>query len=152
MKSRTEETRGYIRRRYVLTLIALCLLVQIQMSAQVDIRREKLPAESQVVVERGSSVGNIHVFAYADDRRIAPLGVEYDRHSWGSFLTARVDYVAEVLPVVLLSEPAKYGPDSIALTTARQLKYGFGLSPVGFVCYGGGMQPSGPISSERAGC
>jgi hypothetical protein len=25
----------------------------------------------------------IHVFAYADDRRVMPFGLEYDRHSWG---------------------------------------------------------------------
>lgn len=93
--------------------------------------RLKEPTESQIVWEGGSSVGNIHVFAFAADRRIAPIGIEYDRHSFGEFLAARVDYVAEVLPVVLLNEPAQYGADSIALTTARQVKYGFGFSPVG---------------------
>lgn len=87
--------------------------------------------ESQIVAEGGSSVGNIHVFAFAADRRIAPVGIEYDRHSFGGFLGARVDYVAEVLPVVLLNEPARYGANSIALTKARQLKYGFGFSPIG---------------------
>ena len=35
------------------------------------------------------------------------VGVEYDRHSWGHLLKARMDYVVEVLPFVLLSEPAK---------------------------------------------
>ncbi len=122
---------GPVRRgRYRLLLMVLCLLVQIRASGQAAMH-EKPPVESQIVAEGGSSVGNIHVFAFADDRRIAPFGVEYDRHSWGSFLTARVDYVGEVLPVVLLNEPAKYGADSIALSTARQVKYGFGFSPVG---------------------
>ncbi len=51
---------------------------------QNNVAGEKPSAESQVVMEGGSSVGNIHVFAFAGDRRIAPLGIEYDRHSWGS--------------------------------------------------------------------
>jgi hypothetical protein len=112
-------------------LIVSVISGQFVSQAQNIAASEKPPLESQIVIEGGSSVGNIHVFAFADDRRIAPLGIEYDRHSWGSFLTARVDYVAEVLPVVLLNEPAVYGADSIALTKARQVKYGFGFSPVG---------------------
>jgi len=104
---------------------------QLASRAQNTAADERPSVESQVVVEGGSSIGNIHVFAFADDRRIAPFGVEYDRHSWGSFLSARVDYVGEVLPVVLMNEPARYGADSIALTTDRQVKYGFGFSPVG---------------------
>jgi hypothetical protein len=87
--------------------------------------------ETEIVVEGGQSFGNIHVFAYADDRTINPYGVEFDRHSWGGLLTARVDYVAEFLPVVLLNEPAKYGADSEPLTTARQIQYGTGFSPAG---------------------
>ncbi len=87
--------------------------------------------ETEIVVESGQSFGNIHVFAYADDRSLNPYGVEFDRHSWGGLLTARVDYVAEILPVVLLNEPAKYGADSEPLTTARQIQYGAGFSPVG---------------------
>lgn len=100
-------------------------------SAQVTATAMKTPPESQIVAEGGSSIGNIHVFAYADDRRINPFGFEYDRHSWGGLLGARVDYVAEVLPVVLLNEPAQYGADSRPLTTARQEEYGFSFSPVG---------------------
>lgn len=87
--------------------------------------------ESEVTVEGGTSVGNIHLFAYADDRRINPIGFEYDRHSWGGFLTARVDYVGELLPVVLLNSPAKYDQYGHPLTTERTTQYGAGLSPVG---------------------
>lgn len=126
--------RKKVRRRWlrICSLMGVCAIAgQFISQAQNVPASEKLPVESQIVAEGGSSVGNIHVFAFASDRRIAPLGLEYDRHSWGSFLTARVDYVAEVLPVVLLNEPAQYGADSIALTTARQVKYGFGFSPAG---------------------
>ncbi|HEV2483985.1 MAG TPA: acyloxyacyl hydrolase [Terracidiphilus sp.] len=87
--------------------------------------------ESEIAIEGGGSFGNYHLFAYAEDRRVYTSGIEYDRHSWGGFLNARVDYVAEILPVVLLSEPAQYKYDSTALTTAHQLKYGADISPIG---------------------
>lgn len=87
--------------------------------------------ETELTLEGASSFGNIHLFAAGDDRRINPIGVEYDRHSWGGLLTARVDYVAELLPVVLLNEPAKYDIYGRALTSARQTQYGAGFSPVG---------------------
>jgi opacity protein-like surface antigen len=99
--------------------------------AQQPVNPEQAPIESEFALEGGSSVGNIHVFAYADDRSIYPFGVEYDRHSWGGVVGARVDYVTELLPVVLLNEPAKYDQSSKALTTARQIEYGAGFSPIG---------------------
>lgn len=110
---------------------SLCLMAVTVACAQ----RPAAPAgslvESEAIVTSGSSIGNVHVFAYADDRRINPIGVEYDRNSWGKLLGARVDYVGEVLPVVLLEEPALYGPDSRRLAPGNQEKYGFGVSPIG---------------------
>ena len=87
--------------------------------------------EREVSLEGGTSVGNIRLFAYAEDRRIYPIGFEYDRHSWGGVIGARVDYVIELLPVVLLNGPAKYDSHGTALTTARSTRYGAGFSPVG---------------------
>jgi hypothetical protein len=89
------------------------------------------PHESEIAVETGSSVGNYVVFGYAEGRRINPIEIEYDRHSWGGFLTARVDYVAEAMPVLLLNEPASYGLNTLALTSARQTVYGGGIYPIG---------------------
>lgn len=111
--------------------VALCVIASASGAAQEHRQPVKISPQSEIAIEGGSSVGNIHVFAYADGRRINPFGVEYDRHSWGGLLGARVDYVAEFLPVVLLSEPASYTPDSRALTTARKTHYGFGFSPIG---------------------
>lgn len=87
--------------------------------------------ESEIAIESGASVGNVHIFCFADNRRLTPFGFEYDRHSWGHLVGAHVDYVGEVLPVVLVNEPASYRLDSTALTTARKVHYGFGLSPIG---------------------
>lgn len=87
--------------------------------------------ESEIAIESGTSVGNIHIFCFADNRRLTPFGFEYDRHSWGHLIGAHVDYVGEVLPVVLVNEPASYRLDSRALTSSRKVHYGFGLSPIG---------------------
>lgn len=117
----------------LLSAITIALLLPASGMARAQQRSApaRQPPASELVLEGGSSIGNIHVFAYAGDRRINPIGIEYDRHSWGDLLGAQVDYVAEFLPVVLLNEPAKYGLDSRALTTARQTRYGVGLSPIG---------------------
>lgn len=92
----------------------------------------RLAADSELIIEGGSSLGNVRVFDFAEGRRINPFGIEYDRRLWNHILTARLDYVAELLPVVLVNEPASYTIDSIALTSARQTKFGVGIAPIGF--------------------
>jgi hypothetical protein len=111
--------------------VAFCAAANANAGAQERAPRQKIPPQPEIAVEVGSSLGNIHVFAYADDRRINSFGVEYDRHCWGGLLGARVDYVGEFLPIVLLNEPAVYGADSRALTPERRTHYGTGVSPIG---------------------
>jgi hypothetical protein len=89
------------------------------------------PVQSEFQIVGGFSVGNIHLFGYSDNRQIYPFGVEYDRRVRGSLAGLRLDYVAELLPVVLLNEPAQYKVDGTALTTARQIQYGAGFTPIG---------------------
>lgn len=79
-----------------------------------------------------ASYGNYRIFASGTDCKLYTSGVEYDRHSWGHFLKARLDYVAEVLPVVLLNEPAKADIWGNPRSTARQIIPGIGFSPIGF--------------------
>lgn len=92
------------------------------------------PAEaapkSAIAFETGSSVGNIHICCFADNRRLSLYELEYDRR-WGPFLGSEADYVGVFLPLVVVNEPAKYGVDSRALTTARQNHYGVGVAPLG---------------------
>jgi hypothetical protein len=122
---RTERSLAFIA--------AALILLPSFLSAQSQSPSAKKPVESEVAVISGGSFGAIHVFAFGGDRRINTIGFEYDRNSWGKFLNARVDYVGEILPVVLLNEPASYGPDSRPLpgTTGRQEQYGAGISPIG---------------------
>jgi len=123
--------RFSFRSLYLIAAGAICLASCQGARCQQTENAGKKPVESELAVEGGGCFGNWHIFAYAEDRQINTFGMEYDRHSWGGFLTARVDYVAEIVPVVLLNEPAKYAYDSDPLTTARQVKYGADISPIG---------------------
>jgi len=97
-------------------------------------------------IDSGYSVGNFHLFAYADNRHILPISIEMGHPIFGHLFRAELDYVGEVLPAVLLNEPAKYGADGRALTAARRWQYGAGISPLGFRLIWrrrGGFQPYG---------
>jgi opacity protein-like surface antigen len=89
------------------------------------------PPESELIFEGLGSFGHFHVFAYSWWSYLDVGGVEYDRHSWDRFLGARRDYVAEILPVAILRQPAKTDVFGDPLTTAHKMNYGVGISPAG---------------------
>lgn len=89
------------------------------------------PARNELHIEGGDSVGNFHLFGYAENRRLVNLDVEYD-HAFQRLFRGELDYTASVLPVILMNEPAKYDASGRALTTNRQEQYGAGVFPVGF--------------------
>lgn len=118
----------------VVLFFILCVLFA--GAAQITIAQTRLPplrqpAETEIAIQSGCSFGNYVVFGYEESRRVNPIEIEYDRHEWGTFLTARVDYVAAIMPVLLLNEPAKYGLNTLALTPERQFVYGGGIYPTG---------------------
>ncbi len=95
------------------------------------------PMESELIVEALYSYGNYKIFASGWDMKLFTAGVEYDRHSWGYFLKARLDYVAEFLPLVLLDKPVNvdiwgYPVPYPAGKYNREYVPGIGLSPIGF--------------------
>jgi hypothetical protein len=92
----------------------------------------KQPVESEIAETGMVSYGNFKVFGAAPRCNIWTAGVEYDRHSWGYHLKAQVDYVAEVLPFVLLSEPLSADKWGNPTSPYQQLVPGIGLSPLGF--------------------
>lgn len=91
----------------------------------------KEPVESSVVFEGLASFGNYNLFASGSGCKLWTGGVEYDRHTWGEFLHAQIDYVGEVLPFVLLQEPTKSDYHGYPLTAQRRLVPGIGVSPIG---------------------
>jgi hypothetical protein len=87
---------------------------------------------SDFTIEGLASYGNYRIFAAGRDCKLYTSGVEYDRHSWGYLLGARMDYVAEFLPVVLLREPVVTFPWGAPVTSARRIVPGIGIVPIGF--------------------
>jgi opacity protein-like surface antigen len=112
-----------------LLLAGFLLLCAGATSAQVE--SPIVPVKTEVQAIAGVSFGNIHIFGNSDDRQLYTFGAEYDRHCLGRLIRSQVDYVAELLPVVLLNEPAKYDKYGQKLTTDRQIVYGAGFTPVG---------------------
>lgn len=64
--------------------------------------RPRESVERELTAEGMASYGHYKIFASGSGCKLYTGGFEYDRHSWGYFLGARVDYVAEFLPLVLL--------------------------------------------------
>jgi hypothetical protein len=91
----------------------------------------KKQVDSELILEGLNSFGHYHVFAYTWWSYLHVGGVEYDRHSWGTFLGARMDYVAEVLPLVLLRQPSKTDAFGDPLARTFTTIAGLGIAPIG---------------------
>jgi len=91
----------------------------------------KSPVESELSYEDLNSFGHFHIFANSWWSYLHVAGVEYDRHSWGRFLGARRDYVAEVLPVAILQQPSKTDVWGNPRSTSHETLFGLGISPAG---------------------
>ena len=95
-------------------------------------RGETDPVKSELVFENLGSIGHYHVLTCARvNAGFQASGVEYDRHSWGQWLGARMDYVAEVLPVAILSEPTEADVWGNPLTTNKEHVAGLAITPIG---------------------
>lgn len=127
---------GKIRLNYFLLVVAICAPAFQAAHCQVTAQPAKPPVESDLIPEGLVSYGNYKIFASGYDEKLFTAGVEYDRHSWGYFLKARVDYVAEVLPFVLLDKPLytdQWGnPVPKKDKNIREYVPGLGISPIGF--------------------
>jgi hypothetical protein len=91
----------------------------------------KTPPESEIAFEGLNCFGHFHIFADSWWSYLRVGGVEYDRNSWGRFIGARMDYVAEILPVVILQQPSKTDEWGDPLSLGHTTVPGLGISPVG---------------------
>jgi hypothetical protein len=91
----------------------------------------KTPPESELAIEGLNSFGHYHVFAFSWWTYLHVAGVEYDRNSWGRFIGARMDYVAEILPVAIIQQPSKTDAWGDPLSTSHTTVAGLGISPIG---------------------
>jgi hypothetical protein len=103
---------------------------------EVTVAAQPEPIENELIAEGLVSYGNYKIFASGYDEKLFTAGLEYDRHSWGYFLKAQVDYVAEFLPFVLLDKPLHTdiwgSPVPQSEKNIRQHVPGIGFSPIGF--------------------
>jgi hypothetical protein len=87
--------------------------------------------ESEITVEGLVSYGNYHIFASGENCKLYDVGIEYDRHYWGHLFKARVDYVAEVMPMVLLNQPTVMDIWGDTRSQTRKTVPGVDISPIG---------------------
>jgi hypothetical protein len=92
----------------------------------------KRPVESEIAVTMMIPDGDYRLISTTDRCRAWTAGVEYDRHSWGHLLRSQFDYVVEVLPFVLLSQPAVSDFWGNAKSPNQELVQGVSISPFGF--------------------
>jgi len=105
---------------------------------------EKHPPESELIAEGEGSFGHYHIFAYSWWSELYTGGIEYDRHTWNYFLKSQMDYVAEILPVAILRQPADTDVFGDPLSQSRVINPGLGIYPVGLRMkwrYDKGWQP-----------
>jgi hypothetical protein len=88
--------------------------------------------ESEISVSGMIPYGDYRLYSATVRCDAWTVAVEYDRHSWGYFLKSQFDYVVEVIPVLLLSEPAKSDFWGNPMSPYQQLVPGVSISPFGF--------------------
>lgn len=76
--------------------------------------------------------GDYRLFAATVRCNAWTVGAEYDRNSWGRFMGSRVDYIVEVIPVLLLNQPAQPNFWGGGETPAQKWVPGISISPFGF--------------------
>ena len=89
------------------------------------------PVESELVFEWRNSIGHFKILANSWWSDLSGGGIEYDRHSWGNFIGARVDYSAEILPVLILRQPSKTDIWGNPLSHTLETVPGVAISPIG---------------------
>ncbi len=92
----------------------------------------KQPVRSEIAVMGMVPWGDYRLYSATIRCTAWTAGVEYDRHSWGHLLKSDVDYVVEVMPVVVLSQPAVSDFWGNAKSPNQKLVPGLMVSPFGF--------------------
>jgi hypothetical protein len=92
----------------------------------------KQSVRSEIAVMGMIPDGDYRLFSATVRCNAWTVAVEYDRHSWGHFMRSEMDYVAEVIPVLILSEPAAADFWGNPKSPDQQLVPGLSISPFGF--------------------
>jgi hypothetical protein len=109
----------------------LVWIPRLESTAETSSNHSSEGVRNELVFESLNSFGHYHIFAYSWWSYLNVAGVEYDRHSWGKALGAHLYYVAEILPIVILRQPAKTDIWGDPLTLTHKTVPGLGISPIG---------------------
>jgi len=120
-------------------------------SPAADKGQHKEQPESELTLEGINSFGHFHLFANSWWSYLHVGGIEYDRHSWGRFIGARRDYVAEVLPVAILRQPSATDVYGNRRSRTFESIYGVGISPVGMRLLWLDKKPVKPYYTVKGG-
>jgi hypothetical protein len=94
-------------------------------------KRGGLEPESEISVTGMIPDGDYRLFSATVRCRAWTVGVEYDRKI-GHLFGARLDYSTEIIPIMVLSQPAVSDYWGNAVSPNQQDVPGFSISPVGF--------------------
>jgi hypothetical protein len=92
----------------------------------------KEPVESEISVMGMIPDGDYRLFSATVRCNAWTVAVEYDRHNLGHLLKSQADWVVEVIPVLLLNEPAKSNFWGSAISPNQHWVPGISISPIGF--------------------
>jgi hypothetical protein len=111
--------------------------VQMNPPVEMDTGVTKIPAgkhsvAGEIAVTGMVPAGDYRLYSATVRCNAWTVGVEYDRHSWGHFMKSQFDYVVEVIPLLILSEPAKSDFWGNAMSPYQKLVPGVSISPFGF--------------------
>jgi opacity protein-like surface antigen len=91
----------------------------------------RTPVESEIVFEGLQSFGHFYILASPGSSYFTGGAIEYDRHSWGRFAGARMDYSADIMPVIILSQPSKTDQWGNPRSKSYESFPGVGIAPIG---------------------
>jgi opacity protein-like surface antigen len=94
-------------------------------------RSAKTPVDSEIVFEGMRSFGHLYLLASPGSSYFTLGAIEYDRHSWGRLAGARLDYSADIMPLIILTQPSKTDEWGNPLSLTRVTFPGVGISPIG---------------------
>ena len=90
------------------------------------------PVESEIIYEGLQTIGHLKIFAGPVGNHFSTVAIEYDRHSWGRLAGARFDYSADIMPVIILSQPNKTDEWGNPMSKTFETFPGIGVAPIGF--------------------
>lgn len=100
----------------------------IQLPKNIPLKR---PVASEISVMGMVPDGDYQLFSATVRCTAWTVGLEYDRNSWGHLFGAQFDYVAEIFPFVLLSQPAVSDYWGNPKSPNQEHVRGLGISPFG---------------------